>query len=333
MYIRLLTLMAALLLMPTLSAHAEPAPTLGEEVHQPFVTVLSDFTIYPSAETKPSEAIGALGSMQSVRLALNEDQSTWIGFSNKQKVAVETWLGPAWLNLKEGSYKFGKLTVQEQTLTLLQEQTELYQNPGTSPTAFTLAPQQVQAIASIPVCDPYNACGGNERWYLIRTSWLGEQWIRPYHFAERYVGTPVEGMIALNGTMELYQYPFDKPLSDEPKLVPQVVKPKAKYTQQARMVPPSVWYQIETPKGLRWAHQDQAYGLGMERVEPVKQSIVMTTPFQFLQTPFFRQQRGHRATPSNTASSWQAGQLVFCADRWCGEMGKSFHGSGTSDDG
>ncbi|WP_409340501.1 hypothetical protein [Paenibacillus sp. MBLB4367] len=287
MYKRLLTLLAAVLLLPSLAVQAEPAaPTLGEEINQPYVTLLSDFTLYSSAETKPSEAIGALGSMQSVRLALNEDQSTWIGISSKQKVVVETWLGPAWLNLKEGSYKFGKLTVLEQTLTLLQEQTELYQTPGALHTSYALAPQQVQAIASIPVCDPYNACFGNERWYLIRTSWLGEQWIRPYHFAERYVGTPVEGMIVLDGSMEVYPYPFDKPLRDEPRPEPQVVQPKAKYTQQARMVPPSVWYQVETPKGLRWVHQDQAYGLGIERVEPVKQSVVMTTPFHFYKLPF-----------------------------------------------
>ncbi|WP_159886107.1 hypothetical protein [Paenibacillus puerhi] len=286
MYKRLLTLLSAVLLLPSLAVQAEPAPTLSEEVNQPFVTLLSDFTLYPSADTKPTEAIGAISSMQSVRLALNEEQRTWLGISSRQKIAVETWLGPAWINLKEGSYKFGKLTVLEQPLTLLQEQTELYQSPGALPTSYTLAPQQVQAIASIPVCDPYNACFGNEKWYLINTSWLGEQWICPYHFVEKYIGTPVEGMIVLDGSMEVYAYPYDKPLRDEPRPEPQVVKPKVKYTQQARMAPPSIWYQVETPKGLRWVHQHQAYGLGIEQVEPVKQSIVMTTPFHFYQVPF-----------------------------------------------
>ncbi|MDQ1910178.1 hypothetical protein RAC89_06655 [Paenibacillus sp. GD4] len=278
-------LAAALLLVPRLPVHAESEPLPGESVHVPYVTLLSEFTLYPSKETKPAEAIGALTPLQSVLLADVEEQSL-LGVASQRKIAVETWLGTAWLNMDEGSYKFGKLEQREQQLTLLQEQTELYANIQSQPSPYTLAPQRVQAIASIPVCDPYTPCYSNDRWFLIRTSWLGDQWIRPGHYAEKYVGSAVEGMIAVAEPSEVFLHPFDKPIADEPRFQPQVVKPVSKYIQQARMVPPSVWYQVETPRGLRWIHLGSEYGLGYERAQAVEQSINIPVPFQFYKSPF-----------------------------------------------
>ncbi|WP_141334023.1 hypothetical protein [Paenibacillus sp. tmac-D7] len=281
-FILLLATAMAVLSGPQLS-HAEQE--LAAPSVMPYVTLLDDFTLYASSETRPDGAIGALSALQSVHLAPIES-SRLLDITRMDKVRVETWLGEAWINLKEGSYKYGKLELQEQTLTLLEQETPIYESPMKM-TAYGLSPQQVQAVASISVCDPYTPCytNANDKWYLIQTSWLGNKWIRPYHFAEKYKGDPVEGMIAIAQESEVYLFPFDNPMTDEPKLPPQVVKPVAKYIQQTRMVPPSVWYQIDTPKGLRWIHLD-SYGYGFEGVESVDLKLDIPVPFYYYRSPF-----------------------------------------------
>ncbi|MFD0695417.1 hypothetical protein ACFQZT_15045 [Paenibacillus sp. GCM10027628] len=278
-----------LLLAAAIAFLSGPRPSQAEQELvtpsvMPYVTLLDEFTLYASNNTRPNEAIGSLSAFQSVQLAPIEN-SKLLGITLMDKVKVVTWLGEAWINLKEGAYKYGQLEVQEQTLTLLEQETPIYDSPMKI-TEYRLSPQKVQAVASIDVCDPYTPCYTNDKWYLIRTSWIGEKWIRPYHYAEKYKGEPVEGMITIAQESEMYMLPFEKPILDEPKLTPQVVKPVAKYIQQSRMVPPSVWYQIDTPKGLRWIHADDSYGLGFERVEQVDLKLDIPVPFQYYKTPF-----------------------------------------------
>ncbi|MCY9667021.1 hypothetical protein M5X11_19130 [Paenibacillus alginolyticus] len=252
----------------------------------PYVTLLDEFTLYASKNTRSNEAIGSLSAFQSVHLAPIES-STLLGITRMDKVPVMTWLGVAWINLKEGAYKYGQMELQEQKLTLLEQETDLYDSASTmKKTEYKLSPQTVQAIASISVCDPYTPCYSNDKWYLIKTSWLGDKWIRPYHYAEKYKGSQVEGMISIEQETEVYMLPFEKPLTDEPKLPPQIVKPIEKYNQQARMVPPSIWYKVDTSKGIRWIHADDSHGLGFEGVEKVDLNLDIPVPFHYFKLPF-----------------------------------------------
>ncbi|WNR42082.1 hypothetical protein [Paenibacillus roseipurpureus] len=268
-----------------------PQHTFAEEIfasssEMPYVTLLDEFTLYPTKETKPKEALGALSALQSVHLApIRCDQL--LNITNMDKVQIETWLGSVWINLKEGNYKYGKLTYEEQNLTLLEDETALYEAPSVV-TPYTLAPQKVQAFASLPACDPYSPCRIDATWYLIHTSWLGDQWIRPEHYAEKYGarnnGAQVEGLIPIPQESEVYLYPFDKPIKSENKIQPQVIKPLGKYMRTS-MAGASVWYQISTPKGPRWIYQTSDYGLGFERVDSVDQVIEMPVPFHYYKIP------------------------------------------------
>ncbi len=254
---------------------------LAEPGAMPYITLLDDFKLYASDKTKPGEVLGSISAYQSVKLA-PIDRLLYI--TSMDKVPVETWLGKAWINLKEGAYKYGQLQKQEQTLTLLEPQTSLYDS-RMKLTGYSLSPQQVQAVASIDACDPYTPCRTSAKWYLIRTSWLGEQWIRSQHYTENYAAQPVKGMIPIARESEVYSVPFEKPLADEPKLPPQVLKPVGKYTRQEGMVPPSVWYQIETTGGLRWIRGSEDYGLGIEGVEQVDLKLDIPVPFHYYKTP------------------------------------------------
>lgn len=252
----------------------------------PYVTLLDEFTLYASKDTRSDEAIGSLSAFQSVHLAPIES-NILLGITGMDKVPVMTWLGVAWINLKEGAYKYGQMELQEQKLTLLEQETDLYDSASPMKTTqYKLSPQTVQAVASISVCDPYTPCYSNDKWYLIKTSWLGDKWIRPYHYAEKYKGSPVEGMISIEQETEVYMLPFEKPLTDEPKLSPQIVKPIEKYKQQARMVPPSIWYKVDTSKGLRWIHADDSHGLGFEGVKKVDLKLDIPVPFHYYKLPF-----------------------------------------------
>lgn len=259
---------------------------LAEPSDMPYITLFDDFTLYATNETRPDEVLGSISAYQSVHLAPIE-RNRLLFITSMEKVPVETWLGKAWINLKEGSYKYGRMEYQEQTLTLLEQQTPIYDSQMKL-TEYSLSPQKVQAIASIDACDPYNHCLTYDKWYkwyLIKTSWLGEKWIRPVRYAEKYIGKPVEGMIPISQESEVYMLPFEKPLADEPKVKPQVLKPVAKYTEFARMVPPIVWYQIDTPKGLRWIRCNDSYGLGIENVEQVDLKLEIPVPFHYYKTP------------------------------------------------
>ncbi|WP_068774926.1 hypothetical protein [Paenibacillus sp. FJAT-26967] len=283
-WITLLLVAGMVVLGTTRPTQAQARQELALPSEMPAITLLDEFTLYSSSTTRPSEAIGALSSLQSVRLAPIE-RNQLLGITAMDKVKVVTWLGDAWINLKEGAYKYGELEVKEQTITLLEQTTSIYDSPMKM-TPYGLSPQKVQAIASIGACDPYTPCYSEDKWYLIRTSWLGDKWIRPYHYAEKYTGNPVEGMIAIAEESEVYQLPFEKPLIDEPKVTPQVVKPVSKHVQLVRMVPPSVWYQIETPKGLRWIGLGTSGGLGFEGVEQVDLELNMPVPFHYYSVPF-----------------------------------------------
>lgn len=91
----------------------------------PYVTLLDEFTLYASKETRSDEAIGSLSAFQSVHLAPIKSNML-LGITGMDKVPVMTWLGEAWINLKEGAYKYGQMELQEQTLTLLEQETDLY---------------------------------------------------------------------------------------------------------------------------------------------------------------------------------------------------------------
>ncbi|KEQ26697.1 hypothetical protein [Paenibacillus tyrfis] len=286
----LILLLAAAVTFPSGSqtARADQKPAeqkLAEPSAMPYITLLDDFKLYASDKTKPNEILGSISAYQSVKLAPIESDRL-LDITRMDKVPVETWLGKAWINLKEGAYKYGQLQKQEQTLTLLDLQTPLYDS-RMKVTGYSLSPQQVQAVASIDACDPYTPCRTSAKWHLIATSWLGEQWIRSEHYAEYYegVGQPVDGMIPIARESEVYSLPFEKPLADEPKLPPQVLKPVEKYTRQARMVPPSVWYQVETPNGLRWIRCSDDYGLGIEGLEQVDRKLDIPVSFHYYQTP------------------------------------------------
>lgn len=278
---RIVIILAAAITMltgPQLSKAQQP---LADPSDMPYITLLDEFTLYASSDIESSGTIGAIEAFRSVKLAPMEmDRLMYIPSMDKVKVVTDA--GEAWIDLNKGAYKYGQLERREQKITLLEPETALYDSASPYRMSdFALSPQQVQAIASIDVCDPYTACFGKDKWYLIRTTFLGDKWIRPYHYAEKYVGEPVEGMIPISREMEVYKLPFEKPETGEPKLKPQIVKPVAKYTHLVRMVPPIIWYQIETPQGLRWIKQDSIYGLGVEGVEQVDRSLDIPVPFHY----------------------------------------------------
>jgi len=278
---RIAIILAAAITMltgPQLSKAEQP---LADPSDMPYITLLDKFTLYASSDTESGESIGAIEAFRSVKLApIEMDRLMYIPSMDKVKVVADA--GEAWIDLNKGAYKYGQLERQEQTLTLLEPETTLYDSASPYRMSdYALSPQQVQAIASIDACDPYTACFGKDKWYLIRTTFLGDKWIRPYHYAEKYVGEPVEGMIPISREMEVYKLPFEKPETSEPKLKPQIVKPVAKYTHLVRMVPPVIWYQIQTPQGLRWIKQDSIYGLGVEGVEQVDRSLDIPVPFHY----------------------------------------------------
>lgn len=304
----LILLLAAAVTFPSGSqtARADQKPAdqkLAEPSEMPYITLLDDFKLYASDKTKPNEVLGSISAYQSVKLAPIESDKL-LSITRMDKVPVETWLGKAWINLKEGAYKYGQLQKQEQTLTLLDPQTPLYDS-RMKITGYSLSPQQVQAVASIDACDPYTPCRTSAKWHLIRTSWLGEQWIRSEQYAENYAGQPVEGMIPIARESEVYSQPFEKPLADEPKLPPQVLKPVAKYTRLAGMAPPSVWYQVETPSGLRWIRCSDDYGLGIEGLEQVDLKLDIPVPFRYYQTPLAFSSDPYKTAGEQTAQTVQ----------------------------
>ncbi|MBU7314510.1 hypothetical protein [Paenibacillus oleatilyticus] len=304
----LILLLAAAVTFPSGSqtARADQKPAdqkLAEPGAMPYITLLDDFKLYASDKTKPNEVLGSISAYQSVKLAPIESDKL-LSITRMDKVPVETWLGKAWINLKEGAYKYGQLQKQEQTLTLLDPQTPLYDS-RMKITGYSLSPQQVQAVASIDACDPYTPCRTSAKWHLIRTSWLGEQWIRSEQYAENYAGQPVEGMIPIARESEVYSQPFEKPLADEPKLPPQVLKPVAKYTRLAGMAPPSVWYQVETPNGLRWIRCSDDYGLGIEGLEQVDLKLDIPVPFYYYQTPLAFSSDPYKTGGEQTAQTVQ----------------------------
>jgi hypothetical protein len=175
-----------------------------------------------------------------------------------------------------------------------------------------LGPQQVEAIASLPACDPYTGCFDfGAKWYLIRTSWLGEKWIYPYRFAEKYKGEPVEGYISIEDAAPVLLYPEDQPLADEPNLLPRIVKPIAKYVRMQRMVPPVVWYQIETEKGLRWVRTPSEHGLGFENIEPVDRKIEFPVSFQYYKTPVSGEPASRLQEPQTVHALGHRGDWYF----------------------
>ncbi|MBP1967777.1 hypothetical protein [Paenibacillus aceris] len=275
----ILATMVAVLSAPQ-SSYAEQG--LAASSAMPYITLLDGFTLYASKDTRPNEALGALSALQSVHLAPIKN-SMLLDIMSMQKIQVETWLGNVWINLKEGSYKYGKLVTQDENLTLLDMETQIYDAP-LKITDYKLAPQKVQAIASLSTCDPYTPCRSEDKWYLIHTSWLGDKWIRPYEFAEKYKGIAVDGLIPIAQESAVYMFPFDEPIANEAKLKPQLVKPLAKYMRTS-MAGASVWYQLDTSQGLRWIHLDSDYGLGIEGIEHVDLTIDLPVPFHYYKTP------------------------------------------------
>lgn len=269
---------------PAWAASPPSEAVMATPEQMPYVTLVDSFTLYSGPETRPDQAVGALSPLQSVKLApVTRDEL----FSIKimEKIEVETWLGPVWVNLKEGAYQFNKLEAKEETLNLLEQETLLYEAPG-KPAPYTLAPQQVQAVASIIACEPYTPCYNSDSYYLIHTSWLGDMWIKPVHYAEKYRGVETVGAIPVSRETPVYLYPYEQPLENEPKIQPQVVMPLAKYMQYARMAPAAVWYKIDTPLGERWIAQDSRYGLGVEGVEKANETLHIPVPFRLQDTPY-----------------------------------------------
>lgn len=261
-----------------------PGSVMALPEEMPYVTLIDSFTLYAGPDTRPEQAVGALSPLQSVRLAPVERDAL---FSIKvmEKVEVETWLGPVWINLQEGAYQYNKIEWKEETLHLLEKETVLDEVPGRS-TPYALGPQQVQAVASIDACQPYSPCYNRDYYYLIHTSWLGDMWIKPYHYAEKYQGTATLGAIPIDREMPVYLFPTEQPLVNEPAVQPQVMTPLAKYMQMGRMAPPIVWYKIKTALGERWILQDGRYGLGVEGVEKVSETLRMPVSFVYRDSPY-----------------------------------------------
>ncbi|MDR6885224.1 hypothetical protein [Bacillus sp. 3255] len=283
-YILAILILGFIMRSPNVQAEElSPGEKIADPESMPYITLLDEFTMYANNTTRPEDSIGRLSSMQSVRMA-PLPESELMGILSMTKVPIVTWLGTAWIDLNEGGYKYGKLEWKEQSLTLLSE-VQLFDQPNLS-TKLALAPQQVHAIASVEECNPYSRCYGKDRWYLIQTSWLGAKWILPYHYAEKYVGEPVEGFISVEETTPVYLYPFEKPLANEPAVKPSILKPTAKYLLVGR-AGPSLWYQIQTDDNkLRWIHADSSHGLGFENIQRIEQSFEMTVPFHSYGNPF-----------------------------------------------
>ncbi|GGA12628.1 hypothetical protein GCM10008018_67070 [Paenibacillus marchantiophytorum] len=302
-------LLSAALLFISVPQHMKAEEVMATSDQMPYVTLFDEYTLYTGKETKANQAIGKLSAMQTVHLA-PIDRNQLLGITNMEKVEVETWLGNVWINMKEGSFKYGRIKVQEQPLTLLEEET-IYDAPNKS-TPYRLSPQKVQTVASMDICDPYTPCSSKDQWYLIQTSWLGDKWIRPYHYEEKYQGTPVEGMISIEQETEVYRLPFEKTTTEEPKLKPQIIKPLQKYSLIQRMTPPSIWYQIETSKGLRWITFGSSHGLGYENIIRIDQQVEIPFPFYYLEVPqIYSQKLAGQQPPQTVHAIGQREGLYF----------------------
>ena len=309
----LAVLSAAWLAVMPQSVHAAAEAEEAAVSDMPYITLLDSFKLYTSRDAKSGETDGALSALQSVRLApIPRDQL--MSIPQMDVIPVETWLGTRWLHLKEGAYKYGRLETAEPKITLLDD-TELYNYTSTASSAGAmLSSQQVDVLGAITTCEPYTPCSSpNGKWFLIHTSWLGDKWILPYRYAEKYKGEPVAGSIALMEEAPVYRYPFDQEPAEEPVVKPQLLQPKAKYTEVSRMVPPSVWYPVDTPSGLRWIY----YGTGAyEGVEPVELQLELPVAFQYYSSPalYMAEQLAQPPQTLHAVGRWNRSWYFVLAD-------------------
>jgi hypothetical protein len=290
------------------SAESQAASAdMARPEEMPYLTLVDPFTLYSGPETRPDQAVGALSPLQSVQM-LPIERNELLNISTMARVEVGTWLGPVWINLKEGAYLFNKLEVKEEVLTLLEKETVLYEAPG-RPSPYTLAPQKVQAIASVDAHKPYTPLYNEDYYYLIHTSWLGDMWINPQHYAEKYKPLQATGAIAISSERSVYLYPNEPPLENEAKVQPQVVMPLAKYTQKGRLATPVLWYKIGTPLGDRWILQESRDG--WEGMKESKETIRMPVPFTYYTSFYSKESNAPKQPPQDLQAIDKLGDWVM----------------------
>jgi hypothetical protein len=99
-------------LLVTLSGPRLSWAELATQDQMPYVTLIDSFKLYSSSETRANEVIGSLSALQSVQMVPIE-RNELLNITRMYQLPVATWLGTAWINLKEGAYKFGRLEFQD----------------------------------------------------------------------------------------------------------------------------------------------------------------------------------------------------------------------------
>jgi hypothetical protein len=123
--------MIAAIMLLSVPQYTQAESPLASQESMPYITLLDEFKLYKTEKTGKGEVIGSLSPLQSVQLAPMESDRL-MRLPGMDKIPVTTWLGTAWINLKEGAYKYGELYRKKETLTLLEPETELYHAPNRS---------------------------------------------------------------------------------------------------------------------------------------------------------------------------------------------------------
>lgn len=200
-------------------------------------------------ERQPS--VGALTPGQVVTV-VDADATYSFGDDNPQWYQIETWLGRKWIKA-EGAAFTGTYRKEERKATSVSE-AALYDRPGSAPTAYRIAPQQLRITASFTynTPSPVNATAllsSYQTWYEIET-WMGRKWLREPSLLEDAVPEAVSYSMLLTGTETAYPSPFVVPSAAE-TLESQVVQVTGVWTDGYG--PWQIeWLRLQLPQGERW---------------------------------------------------------------------------------
>ncbi|PUA36698.1 hypothetical protein C8Z91_25325 [Paenibacillus elgii] len=207
------------------------------------LSLLQDTPYYVIPNALVNKAEGAF-SPQTVEVI--EAETRWAEMPNWWK--IRTTFGDRWIKTEPGN-----IDVPPPSKITLMENTPIYAKSGTQlqPSAV-LSPQQVEVVGAEKQWFYSPKHDENElKWLKIRTSWLGDQWIRlplkqigSYysHTKKKYYGT------AEFSSVPLWNHSVDSSASRR-QIRDQIFTETGEF-----QTPLGSFYQVETPDGTSWTH-------------------------------------------------------------------------------